>query len=280
MFTDIQNLFLNQHGSFAKTLQFETIVIFVVVLVVVTQAFEKSYGFVIILVIFALYISNTYVNVKNNKVNDFNSMTMIKLQSLQSKVYEYIDIKLKLIRNSSENKMPQSEIQKMYNQNQLDSLYIDSNIIHFLFSVIKLSEYNPEDFYSLLKGTNSILKIKRDIDLFYESNGVYPENTSELFQAALKLRQNTINNMHNFVYTIPKTSIMYKYLDDSITRYATLVSRITDSIHTSYKNNIQTVGLNSSTKFVTYNTTKDFDPIENHESFVTKSDNKHLQFYI
>jgi hypothetical protein len=280
MFTDIQNLFLNQHGSFAKTLQFETIVIFVIVLIVVTQAFEKSYGFVIILVVFALYISNTYVNVKNNKVNDFNSMTMVKLQSLQSKVYDYIDIKLKLIRNSSENKMPQSEIQKMYNQNQLDSLYIDSNVIHFLFSVIKLSEYNPENFYSLLKGTNSILRIKRDIDLFYESNGVYPENTSELFQAALKLRQNTINNMHNFVYTIPKTSIMYKYLDDSITRYATLVSRTTDSIHTNYKNNIQRVGLNSSTKFVTYNTTKDFDPIENHESFVTKGDNKHLQFYI
>lgn len=280
MFTDIQNLFLNQHGSFAKTLQFETIVIFVIVLIVLTQAFEKSYGFVIILVIFALYISNTYVNVKNNKVNDFNSMTMVKLQSLQSKVYEYIDIKRKLIRNSGENKMPQSEIEKMYNQNQLDSLYIDSNLIHFLFSIIKLSEYNPEDFYSLLKGTNSILRIKRDIDLFYESNGVYPENTSELFQAALKLRQNTINNMHNFVYTIPKTSIMYKYLDDSITRYATLVSRITDSININYKNNIEQVGLNSSTKFVTYNTTKDFDPIENHSSFVTKGDNKHLQFYI
>lgn len=280
MFTDIQNLFLNQHGSFAKTLQFETIIIFVIVLIVVTQAFEKSYGFVIILVVFALYISNTYVNVKNNKVNDFNSMTMVKLQSLQSKVYEYIDIKRKLIRNSSENKMPQSEIEKMYNQNQLDSLYIDSNLIHFLFSIIKLSEYNPEDFYSLLKGANSILRIKRDIDLFYESNGMYPENTSELFQAALKLRQNTINNMHNFVYTIPKTSIMYKYLDDSITRYATLVSRITDSIHINYKNNIEKVGLNSSTKFVTYNTTKDFDPIENHSSFVTKDNNKHLQFYI
>jgi hypothetical protein len=86
MFTDIQNLFLKQHGSFARWLQFETIVVFVIVLVVLTQAFEKNYGFVIILLVFAFYVTNTYVSVKNDKINDFNSITMVKLQKLQSKM--------------------------------------------------------------------------------------------------------------------------------------------------------------------------------------------------
>lgn len=281
MFTDIQNLFFNQHGYYAQSLQFETIVIFIITLVILTHYFEKTYGFIIILIIFALYVSNTYVNIKNNRVNDFNSMTMIKLQTLQSKINQHIDEKLKLMRNSNPNKMPLSDIQKIYNKNILDSLYIDSNIIHFLASIIKLADYNNYEFYSLLKGTNNILRIKNDIDRFYKSNGVYPENTSELFQESLKLKQNTINNMHNFIYSIPKTNIMYKYLDDCISRYSVLISRVTDDIHTSYKNNIEQRGINSSTNFVTYNTTKPFDAFENQDVLITKNKiDKRIQFYI
>lgn len=279
MFTDIKNLFLKQHGSFARWLQFETIVVFVIVIVVLTQAFERNYGFVIILLVFALYLSNTYVSVKNDKINDFNSITMVKLQTLQSKMYDHINYKVRLSKTSGQT-MSKSDLDKLYKRNELDSMYIDANLIHFLFSIIKLYEYNPDLYFSLLKGTNNILRIQKEIDVFYEANQQYPENTTELLQVALDLRTNTINNLHDFIYTVPKTSQMYSYIGDSTERYATLISRITDTIYQSYKNNIDQRGINTTTKFVSYNTTKSFDPEKNHQVIPGKTNPRNIPFYI
>jgi hypothetical protein len=280
MFTDLQKLFLDQHGSFAKNLQFETIVIFAIVMIVLTQAFERNYGFVIILIVFALYVSNTYVTVKNDKINDFNSITMFKLQTLQSKMYYHINKKLQLIQTTGTQSVKKSDVDKMYKASELDSLYIDANLIHFLYSIIKLYEYNDDVYASLLRGTNNILKMKRQIDEYYNSNGSYPENTSEMFEIALSLRANTINNLHDFIYTVPKTSKMYNYINDSVERYATLISRITDDIHKSYRHNIQLTGINATTKFVNYNTTKHFDPYINHPSTPHKQDEMIIPFYV
>jgi hypothetical protein len=280
MFTDLQKLFLDQHGSFAKNLQFETIVIFVIVLIILTQSFQKTYGFVIILIVFALYVSNTYVTVKNDKINDFNSITMFKLQTLQSKMYDHIDKKIQLVQNTGNQHFSKADSDKLYKSVELDSLYIDANLIHFLYSIIKLYEYNGDVYSSLLKGTNNILKIKRQIDEFYESNGIYPQNTSEMFEIALQLRSTTINNLHNFIYTIPKTSNMYDYINDSIERYATLISRITDDIQQSYLHNIEITGINTTTKFVNYNTTKHFDQSLNHPIKPHKHGSPLIPFYI
>lgn len=279
MFTDIQKLFLKDHGSFSKNLQFQTLVVFVIVLIFFTKFFNKTYGFVIILIIFALYLANTYVVINNDKTNDFNSLTMVKLQTLQSKSYEYIENKIRLVKNTNTQSLPTNQLQKLYKENELDALYIDANLIHFLYSIIALSEYNSELFFLLLKGTNTILRIKRDIDRYYESNGEYPENTSELLESALQIRSNTINNLHNFIYTVPKTSKMYTYINDSIERYNVLISRITDNIHNSYKNNIRLRGINTTTKFVSYNNTKPFDPLQNH-SIQPHQEQNVLQFYV
>lgn len=279
---DVQNLFLKQHGNFAKKLQFETIVVFMIVIIVLTQSFEKTYGFVILLVVFAFYVANSYVVINNDKINDFNSVTMVKLQKLQTKVYDTITKKINLVNNTSQNQQPMSRknIDKIYQQNELDSLYIDANLIHFLFSIIQLHEYNPDLYFTLLKGTNNILRIQKDIDTFYESNGTYPENTSELLDIALQLRSNVINNLHDFIYTVPKTSKMYSYIGDSVERYATLISRVTDSIHDSYKKNIKQRGINATTKFVTYNTTKPFDYSKEHPVMLGQEANPIVPFYI
>jgi hypothetical protein len=280
---DVQNLFLKQHGSFAKNLQFETIVVFSVVIVILTQSFEKTYGFVILLLVFAFYIANSYVIVKNDKINDFNSVTMVKLQTLQSKVYDTITKKISLVNNTTQNQpaMSQKDINNIYKQNELDALYIDANLIHFLFSIVKLHDYNPDLFFTLLKGTNNILRIRKEIDTFFESNGEYPENTSEMLDIALQLRSNAINNLHDFIYTVPKTSKMYSYIGDSVERYATLISRVTDSIHASYKNNIKQRGINATTKFVTYNTTKPFDYSKEHSIIPgDQQSNAIIPFYI
>jgi hypothetical protein len=250
-----------------------------IVMVVLTQSFEKNYGFVIILLVFSFYIANTYVSVKNDKINDFNSITMVKLQKLQTKMYDHINYKIRLSKISGQS-MTKSDLNNLYQRNELDSLYIDANLIHFLFSVIKLYDYNPDLYFSLLKGTNNILRIEKEIQTFYESSKRYPENTSELLQTALDLRMNTINNMHNFIYTIPKTSQMYDYIGDSTERYATLISRITDSIYASYQANIKQRGIDATTKFVSYNTTRAFDPNKNHSIIPAKGDPNNIPFYI
>jgi hypothetical protein len=279
MFTEIKDLFTQDHGSFSKNLQFNTLVVFIVVIIFFTYFFNNNYGFVIILISFAIYIANTYVSIQNDKSNDFNSVTMIKLQSLQSKVYDHIRNKIKMSQNNKEFSLKQSDIQDLYKKNELDSLYIDANLIHFLYSIIKLADYNPDIFFSLLKGTNNILRIKRDIDMFYESNKQYPENISELLETALLLRSNTINNLHDFIYTIPKISVMYKYLYDSVDRYSVLISRVTDSIYSSYQNNMKLQGINTNTRFISYNTTKPYESSKNHP-VILHQENKTIPFYI
>lgn len=281
MFEEIRDLFLIEHGSFSKFLQFETLIIVLVLLVFFNTFFEKSYGFVIILLVFAIYIANQYVIVRNNKTQDFNRITLMKLSQLQKKSLDYITDQIRLMNSQVSNggSLSQKDMDKLYKRHELSSMYIDANLINFLFSVIKLYDYNPSEYYTLLQGTNNILKIKSDIDVFYESNGVYPENTSELLQGALELKQKTINNMHNFIYTVPKMNIMYNYINDSIERYSILISRVTDDIYASYKKNIKQRGINNSTKFVNYNTTKHFDEMDNHSPISTNK-SKIINFYI
>jgi len=273
MLQDIQDLFLNQHGTYAKLLQFETLSIIIIIILFFTYYFKNNYGFIIILIAFSLYIANTYVSVKNSSVNDFNHITLIKLQKLQQKSNSYIDSKMNVINNSNAIKLSKKELDKIYQDNTLDSLYIDANMIHFLYSIIKLSEYNEYEFFNLLKGTNNILKIKNQIYAFYEANGDYPINTSEMLQQVLELRTNTINNMHNFIYSVPKTNVMYNYINSIINRYIVLISRVTDSIHLYYLENIKKKGINTNTQFIDYNKTKPYDYDNNHSVIPNKINN-------
>jgi hypothetical protein len=280
MLEDLKNLFIKQHGNYAKNLQFQSLVIIVLIMIFFTKYFPKTYGFVIILVIFALYISDNVVNVNNTFVNDFNHITMVKLQILQDKVNQHINTKLNLVK-SSNNKttLTSEEIKKIYDNNKLDSLYIDANMIHFLESIVSLYDYNSYTFYLLLKGTNNILKLKKEIDEFYEANKAYPINTSEMLENALELKSNTINNIHNFIYSVPKSTVMFNYVNQITNRYNILISRITDSIYKSYLKSIDLNGINANTKFVSYNTTKPYDPKLNHP-IIPNTEDKLIQYYI
>jgi hypothetical protein len=269
----LENLFLREHGVFSRNLQFNAVVIFIVVTGVFSYYFrDHTYAYVIILIVFALYIANTYVTVSTRSLGDINKRTMLELDTLQLKTYEYID--------SLPYNIPKSELQKLYKRNVLESLYIDATMIHFLYSIIWMYQYSPGEFYLLLKGTNNILRIRREIDEFYKSEGVYPVNVSEMFEIALELRSKTINNMHNFVYNIPKTIPMFKYVDSVTERYIVLISRTTDHIHKCYLDNIRQRGVNTTTKFVTYNTTKPYDVLVNHPIKHNKDHDKLLDFYL
>jgi hypothetical protein len=274
---NLKNLFTKQHGLFFQSLQFKTIIVFLFVIFFFTYYFKNSYGFVIILIVFALFISSSYVDVKKEELSDFNQITLAKLQKLQNFINSVLTNKLRTINKKM---LTPLEKQKLYKSNVLDSLYIDANMIHFLESILPMAKYNETQFLLILNGSNNILKIKNEIDTYYKSNKTYPENTSELFQMANSLKINVINDIHEFIYTIPKNQIMRNYLRDIIDRYSVLIGRISDSIHESYKNNIKQRGINVSTNFVSYNETKPFDTLLNHSTIPELNNNKLQRFYI
>jgi hypothetical protein len=181
-------------------------------------------------------------------------MTHYKLNRLQSIVNEYINTKIASTTNSRI-KLTPSQIQKLYESNTLDSLYIDANMIDFVYSIKHLANNNKQEYYSMLKGINNILRLRNQIQTFYDSNGTYPENTSQLLQTCIGLRTNVKNNLHNFIYSIPSS----KFHHDILQRFDTLVSRNVDAIHKCYLHANKMNGINSSTQIVIYNTQQPFD---------------------
>ncbi|NBU33720.1 hypothetical protein EB118_06035 [bacterium] len=242
------DLFL-ETSDYLKPSKFKSLAIVVLVTGLLWVYYNNNAYKLVIVLVFAIAIANVYAKGALESLDDTNKKILLKLNSLQLKVDEY------LYKKQQSFNFPGVVIKPR----PLDALYTDAGMINFLYSIINLSNYNPQLYYMLLVGTNGILKIKLDISTYFTSNGEYPENTSEMFQDALSLRHNTINNIHDFVYTLPKTQLFFTYLQKVINRYMVLITRVTDSIHKLYNHNIKLRGINQRTTFVEYDRTKQFD---------------------
>ncbi len=226
-----------------------------------------------------MYLSGLYINVVDEDINNQNKIIDYKLNSLQEKVYDFIKYKIDLTNNTKDQTskdMTKKDTTILFKKNELNSLYIDANVIVFLYSIIKLYEYNKYEFYLLLKGTNNILKIRREIEEYYNSNGKHMQNIQEMFEIALQLKTNCMNNMHNFIYSVPKMKIMYNYLEDCIVAYNTLMTNNLDKIHVYVNEYIKETGINTQTRFISYKQTKPFDEISNYSIIPNKTSNKKL----
>jgi hypothetical protein len=219
------------------------------------------------------------VAIKTSALDDKNEQTLIKLQTIQKKVYSLMMENVKQLTNSNQ-KISKRELQKMYEANKVDNFYIDSDLIHFVYAIIPLSDYNGPEFLLFVRGVNNILRIKKEIEEFHVANNTYPENTSEMFEIAIQLKSNTVNNLHNFVYSIPKQKQMLEYLDSIVEKYDILISRNLDDIQKYYLKNINQRGVRSTTKFVSYNSTKPYDAMANHSLIPDKiTEAKILNYY-
>lgn len=242
-----------------KTTLFKVCIIIILIFFIFTYLFPKEYSNIVILLVFSLIVAYYYITYNNSNLNDKNRIIMNHLMSLQENVNTFIDKNLKE-KNKLSSKLSKDDINNIYKKNQLDSLYIDSNMIEFLYSIIHLSEYNDYEFYLLLKGTNNILKLRLEIETYYEANGTFPDNINQMMENALFLRSNTINNMHHFIYSVPKSNSMYNYINDIIKRYMILISRNTDKIYDYVLQNRTLVGINSQSNLaLIYNNIKPYD---------------------
>ena len=304
---NLVNLFTNEHGEYQNNFKIQVILLFIFVLII----FSKIWGanntgiFVILAISFALYISNIYVkinNIQNNDLDDDNKQTLIKLNALQSKVYTHI--RNQIIQATDNGlKLSKNDQIVLLNKNKLQSLYLDSTLINFFYSILQLYDYNPDEFYLLLKGTNNILKLQNEIENYYLINkdniqeytqkivsfrtdpipNIEPkflENLSEMFENAIQLKTECINSLHNIIYSVPKTNKMYTYIDNVIQRYTILINRHLDIFQKYNTDAIKFTGVTNRTKFINYKHTKGYDRLVNHSITPTKEPNNLIQLYV
>lgn len=236
-------------SSFDASLRIKSIILIISFILLIVYLFRDDYWKVIILITAGLALMERYIEKNTDSLQDINKYTMEKLKTLQDKMYEYVDYDLKV------KKIVPSPIElfKMYESVKLDAMYMDANIITFLDSIIPIYDYNPEQFYKLVKGTNNILGMHRDIDIFFNANGAYPSNTSSMLKRSLELKSNCINNLHNFIYSLPKEEKMYQYHFDITNMYSVLITNIINKIYHADFENTRIVGINSTTVFNDYN---------------------------
>lgn len=238
----------------SRQLQFFTILVALLTIFSLTKLFPATYGFIILLLAFTFFVTNSFVRFHDNAVSDFNTQTYNKHSVLQKVCADYLQSRQFDIGKSI-------DLQYMHN---------DAELIQFAHSLLPLYDYNPNEFYLLLKGINNILKIKQQIEVYYNSNHTTPSTTPQMFQDAIQLRAQTINNIHNFIYSVPKVHQMYKYIDVINDRYNILITRNTDTIYNYYLLHNKLNGINTSTVYISYNETKPYDALLNHQIDVTK----------
>ena len=78
-------------------------------------------------------------------------MTLLYLDALQKNTNDYIYSEIhKLNTNASKSLvLAPKQINQILQQNQLNALYVDANMIHFLHSILPLSDYNNKESYLL-----------------------------------------------------------------------------------------------------------------------------------
>ena len=135
---------------------------------------------------------------------------------------------------------------------------MNSNLIEFLYSITSLYDYNPNEFHLLIIGTNNILKLQLEIEQMISEGGPFPENIQEMLQTAIQLRTNCMNNIQNFIYSVPKIKVMYNFIDTVSNTYYSLISKHLTQINAYYKLNIKQNGINSMTTFININENGDF----------------------
>ena len=261
------DLFTSRTGKYNDALKLKSVFLFVTILLVGLKLFSKSYYKLAILLALSAFIIEIYTSHNIDSLADINEDTMVKLDNLQQKMYDYIDLEILSKKLDVTNEMTL----EMKRYRILDSFYIDANMIYFLESIINMYKYSPKHFYSLLNGTNIILKMKREMETYYKANKEYPINTADMFRRALEIKTNCMNSIHNFIFNVPKHPKFYKYHSDIMNRYDTLITKNIDAMYRYMNHHNSIKGINIETKFPNYKPNQPIYKPYNPESLAVSS---------
>jgi hypothetical protein len=193
-----------------------------------------------------MWIADTFVTLKNKSLNDFNDETLVKLQKIQETMDGYIDYvvsKRKLI-------ITDSGRERWKEEYTLEYLYTSVDLIHYFYDILPFYEYNPDAFFKLLKGTNNILKLKKQSDDYYRSTKRHIAGIADFISISMDIKLNCMNILHDFVYTMPKIPEMFEYHNVIIDKYNRIMTHVINDFYISYTKSIKDVNIH--TRFIRY----------------------------
>ena len=202
----------------------------------------------IVILVFGIWIAETFITLKKRNITNFNEETLYKLQEIQKKMDEYIDyiiLKRKL-------KITDEGRQEWKNEYSIEYLYTSVDLIHFIYDILPFYEFNPDAFFKFVKGNNNILMLKRQSDDYFKANKKYLQGIADFVNISLNIKMNCMNILHDFVYTMPKIPEMFEYHNVIINKYDKIITEIINDFYDSYKNSTMTNDININTKFLRY----------------------------
>ncbi|ARR74969.1 hypothetical protein SAGO17_0050, partial [Mimivirus AB-566-O17] len=143
-------------------------------------------------------------NYTNKKV-DMNETIQYRLENIQSRMYSYVDTRMRRISTSDSNNLSRKIYSENLSRMRLDYLYMDVALINFLYDLLFLYKYNNDSFASMVIGVNGILSIRNELEEYYNSNGHLPDTVTSSVDSAKELMTKTLNYTHTFVYSLPKS---------------------------------------------------------------------------
>lgn len=197
-----------------------------------------------------------YKTIFNVKQLDNNETILYKLNVIQNKINDYINYKLSLLNNQNFGEiLSQSEIKKIFEKNVVDSIYIDSNLINFIHSIIYLFDYNNESMYFFVMYTNLILKSRIQLEQYDLANSL-PNTTQSFIEENIINYLQAINYLQSTIYTIPKNITLQNNLYNIIQKYSSLMKTHLKFFYEINKKFIDINGININTKFNLFNKIK------------------------
>jgi hypothetical protein len=246
---NVIELFSGTDGTFKNTLRKKSVFLAVLFTSSLVYIFKDEYYKILILLVCTVILVDGYISLHSDSLEDTNKQTLLKLNQIQMKIYDYVDIDLK-IKKIIPSPM---DLAKLYESVKMNAMYMDATMISFIHSILPMYEYSPEQFYRMTKGTNTILNMLLDIERFFKANNAFPNNTSDMLKRSLEIKSNCLNNIQNFIYSIPKEEAMFRYHYKLINRYNKLITSTINKIYEYDTANRKLIGVSSSTKFSDYN---------------------------
>lgn len=239
----------------SNNLKFQLVVLGLLTVYFLTTYFHlDQLGNVLALLTFVVYIMYLGLDYYNTTTTGSNEILEYKLNAIQSTLYTYTEEYLNRIRFSNNRFQMSKQIYKsILKRMETLWLYMDAKLVHFLYSLMFLYKYNEDSFVEMVLCTNGILKIRGELEEFYNENGYLPENVYYLSESAEELKVKALNFAHTFIYKIPKTYDLENMIEKILDRFHQLLKPHIIAIKKmTIKHTIQT-GINRTTNFVDMN---------------------------
>lgn len=219
----------------------------IIIIFILTKylTFDKSILQGVVLIVIAISIIELYLKHTSSKLTDLNKITLYKMYSIQKSTYDYVESQR--LKNP---KLTEKQIQEEKRKQKLEYLYIDANLINFLYDISYFNNYNKDVYFLLVKTIDNILKLRYMIEYYYKETNKLPENCYVIHEQINIEIMEAMNYMHSFIFSVPKVNMMYKQHKELQYRLFALLKRHSEFVRLACELKKKQDGINNDTKMI------------------------------